>query len=242
MIYNSDMTKGEVEALAKDVLEKIFRNNERKGLMAVYLWGSIITPEFDPENSDVDAVGILSDEAIFAEFNEMRNWLPSIEPGLKRLQINFFYLSELIGGPVRSNLARLASPEQAVFDFPYWKHVCGKKIASSDLPKVTAKQALKDQVGLTKMRMGWVKDGAYGDMGLEYFCKSLVWLCYNIHKLSSPPERFSWKSLDSETTDETKGMVEVLLDLKSKHWAKETIREQLPWLERTAKTLIAKYS
>ena len=113
------VTRDEAKTIIFKVLNKLFQDNKEKGLISIYLWGSIYSPDFDPEASDVDAIGILSDEADFNEMDRIREWLPSSEPKLKRLQINFLYLSELDGtGLQRSRLARLHHAEQAVFDFP----------------------------------------------------------------------------------------------------------------------------
>jgi hypothetical protein len=235
------MTTDEAKVLAFDVLNKIFQDYKDQGLLSIYLWGSIITPDFNPELSDIDAVGILSDKADFDEMNKMRNWLPNAEPRLKRLQINFLFLSELMGGAPKSHLARLHDAEQAVSDFPYWIYVAGKKFAPNDFPTVVPGQVLKHQAALVETKMNWVLLGEYGDMGLQYFCKGLAWLCYDINKTSAPSGPFSWKDLEKEANDETKALIHELLTLKSKQWDPNAIRTKLPYLLETAERLIAKY-
>ncbi|MEK7096106.1 MAG: hypothetical protein AAB896_02340 [Patescibacteria group bacterium] len=235
------MTTDEAKELVFSTLDKVFQDNKNKGLISIYLWGSIATPDFDPESSDIDAVGILSDAANFDEMDKMRDWLPKVEPKLKRLQINFFHLSELKGGAVRSRLARLHDAEQAVFDFPYWIYVVGRKFQPGDFPAVASAQVLKHQVALTKTKMGWAVSGEYGAAGLEYFCKGLAWLCYDIHKLSAPLGPFSWKNLQYEATNETKELVGELLALKSKRWDPRVIRAKMPYLLETARKLTTTY-
>ena len=236
------MTKDEVKELVFQTLGKIFQDNKNKGLISIYLWGSIISPDFSPDSSDIDAVGILSNEANFEQMDRMREWLPEFEPRLKRLQINFLYLDELKGSaPVRSRLARLHNAEQAVFDFPHWEHVVGQPFRAADFPKITPEQALKHQTALTETKMEWALSGKYGDMGLEYFCKGLAWLCYSIHKLTSSPSRFSWSGLENEATDETRELVRELIVLKQKRWNTKAIKTKMPYLLKTAQKLIAKY-
>lgn len=230
--------------MASTVLARIYEDNKDNGLQSIYLWGSIITPDFSPETSDIDTVGILSDDADFAEFNKMREWLPKLEPSLKRLQINFFYLSELKGEPARSDLARLQDAEQAVFDFPYWIHVCGNKYKPEDFPAVSTSQALKHQIQLTITRRGWAEnpDDYYGPIGLQYFCKALAWLCYNINKLSGPPGPFSWKELETQSNEGDKQLVNKLVELKSSGWNETNIKDELPFLINQLEFLAEKYS
>lgn len=230
-----------MKVLAFRTLCGVFQDSKDRGLLSIYLWGSMTSPDYNPTVCDVDSIGILTDKANFEEMEQMRDWLPGLEPRLKHLHINFFYLSELKGGPQRSRIARLHHAEQAVSDFPNWQYVCGKKFTSSDFPVVTPRQALKHQVMLTKSKMEWVLSGKYGDKGLEYFCKGLAWLCYNIHKISSPPSPFSWKELKNEATDETRELIQVLLALKSNRWSTEAIKAKMPYLLDTTNRLIAKY-
>ena len=226
-------------------MEQVFQDYHDSGLVSVYLWGSIISSDFSSKSSDVDAVGILADKASFKKMDQMREWLPKLDPKLKRLQINFFYLSELKKtGPVRSRLARLQDAEQAVFDFPYWVHICGRIFSPTDFPQITPEQVLRHQIVLSKTKMQWAlnPDDYYGDMGLQYCCKGLAWLCYGIHKLSNPAGPFSWSVLEKETTRDTKSLVEALVILKSQDWDPINIKRELTFLLNQAEKLISKYN
>lgn len=237
-------TKQKTIKRASKTLGQVFRDYKDKGLISIYLWGSIISPDFDPTIRDVDAIGILADSANFEEMDQMRAWLPKLDPELKRLQINFLYLSELKGAePVRSRLARLHDAEQAVFDFPYWIHVCGEKFSPTDFPRVTPKRALKHQIALTetKIQLALNPPGDIGEMGLQYCCKGLAYLCYNIHKLSSPIGPFSYVGLQKEANPDTKSLVKEIIALKRQGWDTKTIRERLPFLLDQGHKLIAKY-
>lgn len=239
------MTREQVLEKASTVLGRIYEDNKDCGLQSIYLWGSIITSDFNPETSDIDAVGILSDDADFKEFNKMREWLPKLEPRLKRLQINFFYLSELQGtAPSRSNLARLQDAEQAVFDFPYWIHVCGKRYQVEDFPSVSPRKALKHQIKLAVARKKWAENpnDYYGPISLQYFCKALVWFCYNINKLSASPGTFSWKELKTQSTEDDIELVNKLIELKSSGWNENKIKTELPFLIERLENLAEKYS
>lgn len=235
------MDRDDVKVLASEALEKIYEKYRASGLLSIYLWGSILTDDFNPSTSDIDAVGILSNEADFKEIDKIRDWLPTFEPRLNRLQINFFYLSELKGGPTRSRLARLYSANQAVFDLPNWQYVCGEHLDYENFPAVSPEQALRDQISLVSTKAQWVETGIYGDMGLQYFCKGLAWLCYNIHKLSHPPSPFAWEGLVAESTVETKELVNELISLKSKDWDPNDIKKKMPYLLETSQKLSAKY-
>lgn len=222
-------------------LRQLYDDYHDKGLVSVYLWGSIITPDFDPTASDIDAVGILSDAADFSELNKIRDWLPLANSTLRRLQINFFYVSELKGeGPVRSRLARLYSARQAVYDFPHWMHVCGAEYRAQDFPAVIPRQFLSDQIQVVQERKKWAAAPA-SPLDTQYYCKSLVWLCYAIHKLDHPVEAFTWDKLQQEVNTHTATLVRLLVKLKSHHWANRHIDTALPVLFAEADRLIKEY-
>ncbi len=234
-------TKQEIITRASKILKQVLQDYKDQGLISIYLWGSIITPDFKPETSDIDAVGILSDSANFEQLDKIREWLPIADPELVRLQINFFYLSELKGtGQVRSRLGRLHHQEQAVFDFPFWHYVCGEEFQASDFPSVIPQEILKHQIELVKARTRWALNPV-NEMYPQYYCKSLAWLCYNIHKLSRPQGSFSWSDLQKESTKDTKSLVEALITLKNQAWDPKAIKEKLPFLLDQAEKLISKY-
>lgn len=234
-------TKQEIITRASKVLKQVFQDYENKGLISIYLWGSIITLDFKPETSDIDAVGILSDGANFEQLDKIREWLPKVNPELVRLQINFFYLSELNGrGPIRSRLGRLHHQEQAVFDFPYWYYVCGDRFKLTDFPSLTPQNVLKHQIELTKTRTSEALNPV-NEMYPQYYCKALAWLCYNIHKLSKPLGPFSWSGLQNEATEDTKNLVDALIILKSQGWNPKAIKGRLPFLMDQAEKLVSKY-
>ena len=230
--------------LASKVLKEVWLSYKPKGLLSIYLWGSVITPDYNPKNSDIDAVGILDDEANFDDLNKIRDWLPEVESRLRRLQINFFYLSELQGQKhVKSNFARLHDPEQAVADFNNWEYVCGTRFSYSDFPAPGPASILQHQIQVVKERLEWAKqpNKHYGARGLEYFCKSLVWLCHDIHKLKHPRAVFSWKALKAEAEPDTKSLVYLLENLKQNGWQPQQIKESLPSLIELSDALINKY-
>lgn len=183
-------------------------------------------------------MGLLSDDANFDELDKIRDWLPNKNPRLKRLQINFFYLSELTKDqPVRSRLARLASPEQAVYDFPFWRYVCGEQIDESTFLEVSAEQFLCDQVKVVREREQWTRSPTTVN-DLQYYCKSLVWLCWAIQKLHNSKSVFSWDMLQQEATEETKSLVNELTLLKQSNWDQDLIRKHLDsLLSRSSKLL-----
>ena len=224
------MTKEEILAEATSTLEWVFATYKERGVTSIYLWGSIITPDFNPKTSDIDAVAFLSDNADFNELNNIRLWLPNKNPNLLRLQINFFYTSELTREkPVRSHLARLSTPEQAVYDFPNWHYVCGRKIDGALFPKVSSEQFLLDQIKVVREREEWAKKPqTVNDM--QYYCKSLVWLCWAVQKLHQERSVFSWQTLQEETTPDTLSLVDILIVLKQSNWDKRLLDINMPIL------------
>lgn len=230
--------KKEILKEANETLGWLFDNYQDKGLSSIHLWGSIITPDFNPETSDIDAVALLSDDADFDELNKIRDWLPVKNPKLVRLQINFFYISELMKEKsVRSNLARLSSPEQAVYDFPYWQFVCGKLIEPTAFPAVSDEQFLYDQIVVVQERVEWAKNPKTPN-DIQYYCKSLVWLCWAINKLSHSRSAFSWAVLKDEATSDTLPLISKLVELKESGWSRDLLKDKLAALVHDADYLI----
>ncbi|HSW78925.1 MAG TPA: hypothetical protein VLF88_02845, partial [Candidatus Babeliales bacterium] len=153
-------------------------------------------------------------------------------------------ISELKGAkPSRSGLARLHDAEQAVYDFPHWIYVCGKRYTAKDFPEVTPEAALRHQIEVVKTRQVWAKNPEeyFSEMGKIYYCKGLVWLCYNIHQLSSKQGPFSWAELQRETNKDTESLTKILMKLKSDNWNYASINKALPNLYKLADELIKKY-
>lgn len=223
-------TKEAILEEATKTLNWLLETYKDQGLVSIYLWGSIITPDFHPKTSDVDAVAFLSDDADFSKLDEIRDWLPDKNPNLVRLQVNFFYISELTKEkPVRSRLGRLSTPEQAVYDFPFWQYVCGERIDNSIFPDVKPKEFLIDQIKVVQERKEWAKNPNTPN-DIQYYCKSLIWLCWAIQKLNHDKSVFSWKTLASEATRETRPLVNTLIKLKQSGWNQDLLKQNLPFL------------
>jgi predicted nucleotidyltransferase len=233
-----DTKKAILEEVTK-TLKWLLNSYEDQGLVSIYLWGSIITPDFNPETSDIDAVAFLSDNADFKKLNEIRRWLPDKNPNLVRLQVNFFYVSELTKEkPVRSRLGRLSTPEQAIYDFPFWQYVCGERINGAAFPDVKPKQFLIDQIKVVQEREEWAVNPKTPN-DIQYYCKSLVWLCWAVQKLHHQKSVFSWKTLDRQATKETRQLVDMLVRLKQSGWNQDVLKEKLPTLIEYGNKLIS---
>ena len=155
-----------------------------------------------------------------------------------RLQVNFFYISELTKEkPVRSRLGRLSTPEQAIYDFPFWQYVCGERIDGSAFPDVKPKQFLIDQVKVVQERASWATNPKTLN-DIQYYCKSLIWLCWAIQKLSYEKSVFSWETLENQTTEETRPLVDILIKLKQSGWNQDLLKEELPTLIECGNRLI----
>jgi len=235
-------TRESVHQEAIKTLKELFKDYGAQGLVSIYFWGSIIGPDFNPISSDIDSVGLLSDEADFEQLDKIRDWLPKANPKLTRLQINFFFITELSREkPIRSRLARLATPEQAVFDFPHWEYVCGRRLDSDYFKPVFVRQYIQDQFKIVAERTIWAQNPT-NPMYPEYYCKSLAWLCYAIHRQTYPKQPFSWRMLVAESNVDTLALISLLCHLKESNWDKRQVIRHLPHLYAMAEVLKQKYS
>ena len=58
----------ETKKIVEDALTDVYENYKDRGLLSVYLYGSLLTEDFNPEMSDIDSIGIVDDElSLFVE-------------------------------------------------------------------------------------------------------------------------------------------------------------------------------
>ncbi len=125
------MTKEELINIARNNLGILYDKYKSKGILAIYVWGSVLRSDFDPINSDVDIICIVS-SSFPVELNELiRKELTQLAPN-HEWGFQIVYLDELNGGPVKSKLAKAMNPRSILPTFDSWLHICGNKFKRDD--------------------------------------------------------------------------------------------------------------
>lgn len=216
---------------AINCLKKLFKEYRKKGLVSVYLWGSIITDEHDPKKSDIDAIGI-ADSRFTAGDSEIKAKLQKLAPELRDFRLNTLFLSELNGGRIKSRLARLIPLKLLLLDFCNWRYVAGRKFKQTDFklkpPSLDEAICIRLKFIESNYNLSGFKEEDYGKR--QYFCKSLMRLCYYINEKEKGKHPFSYRDLYSKSTVQTKRTIEILLNLKKKQWEIHKFKKELPKL------------
>lgn len=205
---------------------------------AVYFWGSIVRPDFDPERSDIDSV-VLGESL---DLEETCRWLssaiPEGEPKLWQFKARPLYLEDLNGGRPRSELAQLIHPKILLADFKNWQLVLGRKFALEDfrLAPAALDEILALRLSALRRRLSVHRDDSEREPA-KYVLKEVSFICHTLHQLRVGPHPFSYQALITHADSETREAVEVLSSLQEIEWEEEACRRALgvaePFLERT---------
>jgi predicted nucleotidyltransferase len=79
-------------------LKEIYEKYSSQGMLAVYIWGSVLTPDFNIESSDVDTIAIVYDELDYKFEEIIQKQLALKHPEVSKLGFRFLYKSEFDTG------------------------------------------------------------------------------------------------------------------------------------------------
>ncbi|MEK7185489.1 MAG: hypothetical protein AAB726_02600 [Patescibacteria group bacterium] len=214
---------------AEDGLKKVYDQYEKIGLLAVYIWGSVLTEDFNPEKSDVDSIGIVEKSFPIEKELEIATLLKKSSPEVKDLKMRLVYLDELNGSKSRGYLARHIAPTLLLHDFEYWHHVAGKKYKRSDfkLKNISSKQAVG--LKLKEIYDRHILEIKKNDTYYVYFLKALARLVsFSQQEKAGEIWRFSYASLRAHASSEDKEIVENILKIRRNNWDKDEFQKSLP--------------
>ena len=221
------------ETILKDVkktLNKIYKKYKEIGINSIYLWGSIISEDFDPNKSDVDSVAIVNNEMPLSYEDKIIKEIKDLQPKIKDFKIRFVYLEELNDNIQRGNLTKYVSPRQLLWNLKYWHLVCGKKQLASDfkvdtnLNKITKEKRVEIKNKFEEIRTGKAKDG-------QYFGKAVLRLIYYTEQ-SRNQFPYSQTNLLKHTSPENKEIVKKLIKIKNDKWNLSQLKKEFKDLDK----------
>ena len=210
-------------------LEKVFYLFKSKGLKSIYLWGTVLSDEYLPNNSDVDSIGIVDDSASKNDERKIRQLIKRLAPEIKDFNFNYLYLSELNGGKIRSNLANNINPRLLLLDFNYWKHVAGKKFLRRqfNIRQISFNKAIELQSKqIYDFCLPKIEKGDY--FQIPYFAKRIMKICHYLNQKEKGKHRFSYRGLILNSPVRRKKIAKKLLFLKKHNWDKNILKRNLP--------------
>ena len=205
---------------AKKILEEIYEKYHSQGLEAIYLWGSVITHDFNPETSDVDSIGIVEDFADSKIEDEIKKYLAATYPEIHKFGFRLLYKSELNGGPSRAFLSSVITPQLLLLDLPCWELAAGNPFTQKDfkLSVPSFGDAIKLHVeSLHKFQWTVVKDIPENRQG--QFLKEVARIIDVQQKMQGIEYPFSYSNiLENSKEGVDRDITEALIECKRSKW------------------------
>lgn len=212
--------KNDILNEVKILLQNEFKKNN--SFVSIYLWGSILTDEFNPEKSDIDSIGFVYGSSGSFDEGLVRN---SLSKQMPQLKINFIYLSKFNDGQIYSDLAKYIPLECVLYDMPFWLNVVGKVFKKEDF--ILGRRTI-DEVILGSVSN--IKDSFFPeikDSNHAFFAKALAKLCYFIHQKNQPLKVFKYGDLLIDSIPETRNLTEIITRIKKSGWNKGVMKGEI---------------
>ena len=216
--------------IIESVLKRVYSKYKHRGLLSIYLWGTVLTDDFNLKSSDVDSIGIVSNKAK-EEDSRTINDLYLKESPYKDLKLNYLYLDELNGKKIRSRLARVIHPSLLLLDFKNWKYIIGKKYSRKDfrLGEIDFDKAI--QLNIIAAKTNHLPLFKKGDFKVtQYFIKNLIKVCHYLNEKEFGEHEFRYKKLLEKSPKRRKNIIKLLLKIRKSKWNEALTKKNLPIL------------
>lgn len=197
------------------ILKSVYQKYSSRGIVSIYLWGSILTKDFDEEKSDIDSIAFVEDSTPVELQKTISDELARSD--IPRLHINFIYLGEFDSGSIKGGLSGVIEPRLLLLDFPNWKYVAGKRFKVKDfgLKKPNYKQAIEMHLQNIKRRQ-WQEVSKVSPFERIYFIKEIARLIYAVQSnRASNKAPFSYIEILKRANKEEKPVVEAVNELRA---------------------------
>jgi len=216
--------------IIKPILKKIYSKYKNKGVLSIYLWGSVLTEDFDSKLSDIDSIAIVNANAKIKDNKEINNFLKGSSP-YKDFKLNYLYLDELNKGKKKSSLAKVIAPNLLLLDFKNWELIVGKRYSRKDfkLKEISFDKAMQlNLIAIKKNHLPLFKKGDF--KVTPYFIKNLMKVCHYLNQKDIGKHVFKYKELLKKSPKERKKIVSILLKIRKNNWNKSLTKKNLPFL------------
>ncbi len=214
-----------MKKIPEQALAEIFNEYKDQGLISLYLYGSILTKDYIEGESDIDSVGLVSEDVSISLENEIKNKLCE-KTDFADFGFRILYKSELDTGTVKGNLASFIHPQLLLLDFPYWKYVAGKDFSRSDFKLIDI-----DTAGAIKIRLNHlvkIEDGSFKTSpGNKHilFLKVLARIIFHLQQDRGLAGPFSYNSISFNSNIEEKAAAEAILECKRSKWSEAVFKD-----------------
>jgi predicted nucleotidyltransferase len=223
---------------AKIAISDLYEKYKDKGILTIYIWGSILTDDFNPETSDIDTIAIVEDIFPLEVEEEMMKYVRDKYPELKEFFIRLLYISELNGGEIKAPLSTVIYPPLLLLEMPRWLYVVGKKFTNHDFKIQPPTFAEAINIRLSRIRKeGWDTVSNIEGAKHMYFIKGVARLIDLLQKnrgLKDLP--FSYSKIFKESKD-SKNEIEkeaalAIEESKKSNWDYRTFSRNIPIFQK----------
>lgn len=202
--------------LAEKVLSAAFEEFSSKGILSVYLWGSILRDDWDSKVSDVDALALLDDSAALDIQDELKACLQQQAPEIKDFGVQVLYKSELDGAKPRTFMASVMprSVNHMLLMFPDFEYVAGTHFVREDFSEedMSIAEEVTGAIQSAKEKLEKLDDPNRNIR--KDLTKNILWLAY--FRAWQQKGRFplNYNSLPTEVLPEDKEIIDLVADAR----------------------------
>ena len=215
--------------IIESVLKKVYSQYKNKGLLSIYLWGTVLTKDFNSKSSDIDSIGIVENKAKEKDCKTINECLK--ESPYQGFKLNYLYLYELNGKKIKSRLARVIHPRLLLLDFKNWKFIVGKRYSRRDfkLREIDFNEAVQlSIIAVKKNHLPFLKKGDF--KVTQYFIKHLLKICHYLNERDFGEHGFRYNKLLDKSPQKRKRIVRILLKIRKARWDMSLTKKNLPLL------------
>ena len=209
---------------AKEALKKVYEKYNPLGLKAIYLDGSILTRDFNPETSDVDSIGIVEDSFPVELEDTIKLFLKKEYPQINEFGFRLLYRSELDGGPIKAFLASVIEPQILLSDLPDWELVIGTAFTQKDfkLPIASYKELQEIEIRKFIIKFNWTVVSKVGEGGGKHLnlLKTIVrYIYYKQKERGLINQSFSYLTvMESSLEGDEKEVMTIFMEIRKNKW------------------------
>lgn len=208
----------------KKALNELYEKYKNQGILAMYMWGSILTDDFNPETSDQDTIAIVDDQFPLELEKQMMDEIRAIYNELSQFYIRVLYVGELNGEFTKAPLATVIYPPLLLLEMPKWMHVAGENFSNQDFVIKPPTYIEAIQLHLLKLKNDkWMYVSGVTENIHMFFIKTLMRLVDIVQRSRHDTEDlFSYGKILREAkisgTPEEKAVVGAMFESRKNNW------------------------
>ncbi|MDO8571395.1 MAG: hypothetical protein Q7R79_01835 [bacterium] len=227
----------------KEALVQLYEKYKRKGVLSIYIWGSILTEDFNSQTSDIDAIAIVDDSFSYELKKDMKTEVLNTYPNLVSFSINIVYASELNGGPIKAGVASVIYPKLLLLDLPNWFHVAGRQFTQKDFQVSVPTYDEAISVELLRIKNDhWETVEDIPEDKRKYFIKKLARIVDLIQKQRGNKEVFSYSKIVKESQNATTPLEQMIARAvvanRNSSWDSDVFRQSTPLFQEFIDALL----